>query len=411
MGSGIVEAILPARLGRRFRFVVVASWISNLGDGISLAAGPLLIASLTRDPLLVALAPVMQQLPWLLFGLYAGAVVDRVDRRIVLVTANLCRAVVLLVLATAIAGGWVGIGGVLVALFLFGLCETFADTTSSALTPMLVRSEDLGTANSRLFGGYIVVNQLAGPPIGAALFAAGMALPFVTELVCVVFGAMLVARITLPPLQRAGGASHVRRDIAEGVRWVWHNPPVRTLALIIVSFNVTWGAGWSVLVLYATVHLGMGEVGFGLLSSATAVGGLVGTASYGWLERHVRLVTLMRVCLSLEVLMHLCLALTTAPWVAMVIMFGFGVYAFVWATLSQTVRQRAVPLDFQGRVGSVYSVGVYGGMAVGSLLGGVIARHLGITAPFWFAFVATGLILASVWRQLPHLSQAEVPTR
>ena len=85
----------------------------------------------------------------------------------------------------------------------------------------------------------------------------------------------------------------------------------------------------------------------------------------------------------------------------------FGAYAFVWGTLAQTVRQRAVPTEFQGRVGSVYLVGVYAGLVAGSALGGLIGRHFGITAPFWFAFAGTAVILALIWRQLPRIAHAD----
>jgi predicted MFS family arabinose efflux permease len=91
----------------------------------------------------------------------------------------------------------------------------------------------------------------------------------------------------------------------------------------------------------------------------------------------------------------------------MVIMFGFGAYAFVWGTLSQTVRQRAVPTEYQGRVQSAYMVGVYGGLVVGQALGGVIADVWGLTAPFWFAFVASAVALALIWRSLGHIAHAD----
>ena len=406
--SRIAESLLPTRLGRQFRLLLSASWLTNLGDGIALAAGPLLIASLTHDPMVVALAPLLQQLPWLLFGLYAGVLADRLDRRRMVLVANLGRTVVLIVLVASIATDHVGIPLVLASLFLFGTCETFADTTSGTLTPMLVEPRDLGVANARLFAGYITVNQLVGPPVGAALFAAGMVWPFVAQVVGLCFGVLLIARLRLPPHGRAPGQrSRVRHDMAEGFRWLWNHPPVRTLALVIVSFNVTFGAAWSVLVLYATVHLGMGEVGFGLLTTAAAVGGLVGTSCYDWLERRVALGTLMRTCLTLEVFTHLGLALAPTPWVALAIMVVFGAYAFVWGTLAQAVRQRAVPTEFQGRVGSVYLVGVFAGMVLGSGLGGLIADQWGITAPFWFAAVGSAVILALIWRQLPQIAHTE----
>ncbi len=201
--------------------------------------------------------------------------------------------------------------------------------------------------------------------------------------------------------------ARIRNDIRDGVRWLWAHPPVRTLALTIVTFNVTFGAAWAVLVLYATDHLGMGAVGFGLLTTASALGGLLGTSLYGWLEARVSLADIMRVGLVIETLTHLVLALTTVPWVALVVFFVFGAHAFVWGTTSSSIRQRAVPADFQGRVASVYMIGVIGGMVVGGFLGGVIAQQWGIVAPFWFAFVGSVLILGLIWRELENIAHAD----
>lgn len=406
--STAFEAIVPARFGRPFRWLLASSWVSNLGDGIALAAGPLLIASQTRSPFLVAAAAMAQRVPWLLFGLFAGALADRVDRRLLVAGVNFARAAVLAVLAAAILTDRVNIAGILVAMFLLGTAEVFADTTSSTLLPMLVARRDLGTANARLQGSALIGNQLAGPAIGAALFALGATVPFVTQAVCVALGALLVLRVAVPRLpERDEGSAHVRRDIADGIRWLLGHPAMRTLALVIVTFNVTWGAAWSVLVLWSQDRLGMGAVGFGLLTTATAVGGLTATGCFGWFDRHVSYEVLMKACLTTEVLMHLALALTTMAWVALVLMFGFGFYAFIWATVSQTIRQRAVPDEFQGRVSSVYLVGIFGGLVVGQALGGVIAGHWGVVAPFWFAFVGSGLTLVVIWRQLAQITQAE----
>lgn len=182
---------------------------------------------------------------------------------------------------------------------------------------------------------------------------------------------------------------------------------VRTLVLTIFTFNTTYGAAWSVLVLYATRRLGLGEVGFGLVTTAIAVGGLVGTASYGWITRRVSLGDLMRVGLVIETLTHGALALTTSPWVAMPVFVVFGAHAFVWGTTSVTVRQRAVPLALQGRMGSVHLVGVYGGLVLGSALGGALAQRAGVTAPFWFAFAGSAVFVVLIWRQLGHVAHAD----
>lgn len=394
-------------MGRGFRLLVGSSWISNLADGINLAAGPLLVASLTRDPRLVALAPLLQQLPWLIFGLYAGALADRLNRRILVVTVDLLRAGVITVLATVILTGHVTIAIVLGAVFCFGLAETFSDTATGTLLPMLVNKADLGIGNARLMAGHITVNQLIGPPLGAFLFAAGVALPFIAQAVCIVAAAGLVWRISVPTQLRATAGTNVRRDIADGVRWLMAHAAVRTLALVVFTFNITFGASYSVLVLYAQERLGMGPLGFGLLMTMSALGGLLSTSMYDVLERRFSLGTLMRVCLLLEVLAHLGFAVADRPWMGLAIMFVFGAYAFVWGTVSQTVRQRAVPQEFQGRVSSVYLVAVFGGMVLGSALGGLLAGKWGLAAPFWFGFVATGVILALIWRQLPQIAHAD----
>jgi MFS family permease len=296
---------------------------------------------------------------------------------------------------------------ILAALLLLGIAEVFADTSTQTLLPMLVAPRDLGVGNARLQSSFLLANQIVGPPVGALLFAAGLVWPFITQAVLVAASVLLVARIVLPkgpPRDLAG--THVWRDIGEGVRWMLGNPAVRTLALVILSFNITWGAAWSVLVLYALEHLDMGPLGYGLLTSAAAAGGLLSTGAYDWIERRFDLATVMRVCLLLEVLTHLGLALATRGWVAIAIMVVFGAYAFVWGAVSTAVRQRATPAALQGRVSGVYMVALFGGLVAGQGLGGLIAARWGLTAPFWFAFVGAGLTLALVWRQLGHIAHA-----
>ena len=300
---------------------------------------------------------------------------------------------------------------VLAALFLFGVNETFGDTASTTLLPMLVGRRDLGIANARALTGVIVWNQLAGPPVGAALFAAGMALPFVSETVCVLAGVLLITRVRLPAARHTRAAARVREDIREGWRWLWAHPAVRTLAITIFTFNVTFGAAWSVLVLYARERLGMGALGFGLITTAMAVGGLLGTASYGWLERHVPLGVIMRGGLIIETLTHLALALTRWVWFALIVFVIFGAHAFIWGTTSTSVRQRAVPAEFQGRVGSVYLTGVVGGIVIGSAIGGLVASAWGVTAPFWFGFAGSAIILALIWRSLLQIAHADEDAR
>jgi predicted MFS family arabinose efflux permease len=405
----VISSLVPARLGTSFRWLVASSWTSNLGDGIAAAAGPLLVASLTGDAFLVSLAALLRWAPPLVFGLYAGVLSDRLDRRRIVMVADGFRAVVLGVLVVALVTGRLGVGGALLALGLLATAEVFADNTAMTLTPTLVHRDDLALANARMQTGFLTFNQLAGPPIGAALFAAGRAWPFLAEAVLVAAGVLLVSRVVLPAPggEKPGTAGSVWRDMAEGFRWSVRHPAVRTLALTILIFNITFGAAWSVLVLYATQRLGLGAIGFGLLTTVGAVGGLLGTALYGWITRRVSLGNVMRVGLIIETLTHLALAVTTSPYIALPIFFVFGAHAFIWGTTSMTVRQRAVPVHLQGRVGSVNTVCVYGGLVAGSAIGGALATHFGVTAPFWFAFAGSAVFLALLWRELTRIAHAD----
>ncbi len=408
-----LDLIAPLRLGVEFRWLLGAVWTSNIGDGIALAAAPLLIASLTRSPVLVASGAMLQLLPWLVFGLHAGAVADRRDRRRLVMVANSLRGVVIGALCVFLVTGHVTITIVLVCAFLYGTAEVFADTAGNTLLPMLVRPADLGIGNARMQAGYLVANQLAGPPLGAFLFAIGSVWPFLVQVVCVLLAVVLISRVALTPVPTSHTtaadepAPAPPHPVREGLHWLRRNPPVRTLVVIILVFNVTWSAPWSVLVLYATERLHLGEVGYGALLSASALGGLVSVMSFGWLERRVSFATLMRVCLTLEVLMHLTFALTTSGWVAFVVMVVFGAYAFVWGTISTTVRQRLVPMHLQGRIASVNMVGVFGGIVVGQAIGGLIAQAYGLAAPWWFAFAGSAVTLALVWRSVSHIAAAK----
>ena len=386
---------------------MASSWTSNLGDGIVLAAGPLLVASLTDDARLVALGATLQWLPPLLFSLVAGVISDRFDRWRVMVTGNAIRIVVLAVLTTAVLTGHVSIAVVLAVLFLLGCAEVFVDNTSSTLVPMLVARKDLAVANARVMTGIVTLNQLAGPPVGAALFALGHAWPFASQIVLVVAALVLLARVRLPRIERTGERRHVRHDLAEGLRWAVAHSAVRTLVLTIFIFNITFGAAWSVLVLYAQRQLGIGAIGFGLITTMGAIGGLLGTACYGWLTRRVTLGNLMRIGLIIEALTHLALAATHTPWVAMVIFVVFGAHAFVWGTTSATIRQRVVPLTLQGRVNGVNSLGVFGGLVLGSTLGGLLAERYSVATPFWFAGIGSVVFVVLIWRQLRHLDQGD----
>ncbi|HEX2843856.1 MAG TPA: MFS transporter, partial [Candidatus Limnocylindria bacterium] len=164
---------LPANFWRLW----ASSAASNLADGLFFIALPLLAVQLTDSPLLVAGLAIAGRLPWLVFVLIAGALADRLDRRQTMRNLQLFRvAVVGLLTALALAGG-LSLPILYVAAFVLGVGETLFDTAAQSILPSIVSKERLSTANGRLYGVELVMNQFVGPPLGGVLI--GLSVPLV----------------------------------------------------------------------------------------------------------------------------------------------------------------------------------------------------------------------------------------
>ena len=267
---------MASRLGSRFDKLSFAAGISNLGDGAFGAAFPLLVASLTRDPALVAGATFASRLPWFLFALISGALVDRMDRQRVMVVVNSLRALGFGLLALSVATASVDIVVVYVVAFALGVAETFFDTSSEAIIPRLVEPEHLPAANARLQGLEFVANSFAGPPLGAFLFTVMMAAPFIFNA-----GSYAVAAVALA-LIGGGYRSHraptmaMRQEIGAGLAWLWGQRVVRTVSMLAGATNMLTFAIIAVFVLYAQDILDVSDTGYGIMLATIGVGGLAG---------------------------------------------------------------------------------------------------------------------------------------
>ena len=387
-----------AGLGRNFNTLWAATTVSNIGDGIAAAAAPLLMASLTDDPVLVGLTVFVQQLPWVLFSLISGVFVDRLDRRRLIVVGNTLRGLILAALALAVWQDAATIPVLYTVGFLLGTCETFTDNASGALVPTVVPSEDLPRANARMQFSFFTINRFAAPPLGAALFVAATALPFGINALSFVLAAVLIS--TLRSVRQAPPSEprSVGADIGEGLRWLWNHTTLRTLSATLFLMNITLASGFSIFVLYSRDHLGLNAYGYGFLMTASAVGFLLGATIAPRLQRRFSPSLLLRVGLVVETLTHVGLALSTTAWVAIPVLIAFGIHGSIWDTVTLTMRQRAIPDALRGRVQSVYLLFAIGGSALGALIGGPIARLFGLTGPFWMAAIVMAILTAAVWR-------------
>ncbi|MDP9795847.1 MFS family permease [Catenuloplanes nepalensis] len=396
-------------LSRDFARLWTASAVSNIGDGVTMAAGPLLVASVSGSPAAIAGAVFVQQLPWLLFALVSGAFVDRLDRRRLVVAVNLMRALALSALTLAVAGGTVTVPLIYTVLFLLGTGETLADTATGALLPSTVPVDDLPAANARLYATFTIGNQFVAKPLGAWLFVVSAAVPFGVDALTFAISAALIAGLRPVPAAVEGAPLHqgsMRAAIGEGLRWLWRHRLLRTLAVSMGFGNIAFSAAFAVFVLYCRDRLGLAETGYGLLLTAFAVGGLLGTLIATRLTRRFGAAAVLRAGLIIEVATHLTLARVTTPWPAAAIIVVFSVHASVWGITATSLRQRLVPAGLRGRVGSAYALLDLGGAALGSLLGGLLAGAWGLTTPFWLAAAAMTLIAILAWHPLREATRA-----
>jgi len=200
----------------------------------------------------------------------------------------------------------------------------------------------------------------------------------------------------------------LRAEILEGARWLLAHRVLRTMALLIGLLNVTLTAALSILVLLATQRLGLGSVGYGLLFTALAVGGLLGALVGERLVRRFTASVTVRVGLLVETAFHLVIATSTSPVAVGAAFAVFGVHGALWTMVGTSLRQRLTPPELLGRVNSAYLFLAAGGNAVGALLGGVVASRFGLTAPYWIGFVVAALVTAATWRVFDRRTMAAI---
>jgi MFS family permease len=407
-----LRALFAAPLGADFWKLWTASAVTNLGDGITMVAGLLLVASITTNPAAVAGAVFAQQLPWLLFALISGVWADRLDRRRLVVTVNALRAAALALLAAAAAADVATVPLILTVFFLLGTGETLADTASAAFVPAIVPEPSRPKANSLMYANFNVLNQFTAKPLGGWLFVLAAAVPFAVNAVTFAVSALLLStiRAAFPrPAAAPVPARSLRAEIGEGVRWLLRHHLLRTLAVTMAVGNVVFCAAFAIFVLYSAQRLDLTATGYGLLLVAFAVGGLLGTLVAPTLIRRLDAALLLRAGLLVEVALHATLALTREPWVAAAMIVVFGVHTTVWGVVVTTIRQRDVPPAMYGRVTGVYSFLDLGGAALGSLVGGVVATAFGLVTTYWTAAVAMTLVAAVAWRPLQAATLRAAP--
>jgi MFS family permease len=389
----------PHRLPASFRRLWTADALSTAGDGFTVVAGPLLMTTLTRSPILIAGGAAASLVPWLLFGLVSGAIVDRSDQRRLIIAVDTVRAVVVGALALAIATGVATVPLVYALLFASGTGDTLTSNATSALVPKMVPGYLLTRANSRLISTRLIGGSLLARPIGALLFTRGHSVPFAIDAVSFVVGVVLLIGLRPAGAPDRTEAAPARRriqagDVRAGLTVLWRDPVLRTLAQCILVMNITLSGTMAILVITARVRLGLGETGYGVLLASVAVGGLIGAAIVTRAVQRFGVSLLLKFGLVIEAGTQLTLALTRSPFVAGTALLVFGIHSAVWSVLTVSLRQHRTAEEMRGRVNSGYLVLSVGGSAIGAVLGGLLVEGFGVTAPMWFGTALVIVVLA-----------------
>ena len=391
----------PSALGPSYTKLLTAYVISNAGNGVLIAALPLLATSITRNPLAISGLTAAAGLPWILVGPLSGAIVDRVDRRRAMALAEFARAAVVGLGALFVLGGGESLLVLYLVLILIGVGETVFDPIGLAMVPNLVGPSRLDRANSLLYGSQTLVQRFLGPLLGGWLFALTVWAPLGIDALSFLVSALVV--LTLPrrpsPTDSEWTIAGLSADIMEGVRWVWRDRALRAFLLGDGALHFTTAAATSVLVLVAQDRFELSALGFGLTLGALAVGYLLGSlAAPTIVSRFPR----AKVCVASVVGAGGGFLLVAASDIALLGGLGLAVSGFSASQLgivSITYRQAAVPDRIRGRVIAGFLFVVHGAVPIGAVFGGLVATLTDVR----YTYVAAAVVAAAV---APYLRRA-----
>ncbi|NBO32772.1 MAG: MFS transporter [Actinobacteria bacterium] len=371
-----------------------ASSISNLGDGMVAAAGPLLALTLTNDVRLISLVSFASMIPWLVLSLPLGVVIDRVERRRLLTLSTAARGALYGIVTLLIISEQLNIGLLIALVTLIAVFEVVFDMSAQAFLPSLVEPEHLERANGRLYATEVIANSFVGLPIGAVLFATAAFTPFGVQTIALVVAALLI--LGLRPRTPFVPVAHERAslwvEMRTGLRWLAEHRLLRLLAVLLGLVNMAHMFAASVFAKFARDVLDVGPRGFGLLLAVSAggaiVGGLIGDRVAKMLGPAMALVISYGMFAVLDLLPGIF------PNVAVVVVSGtlMSVFGTTWNVITVSLRQRLIPPELFGRVNSVYRFLGTGSTSIGALIGGQLAYRYGLRA----TYLVSGVLLICV---------------
>ena len=389
---------------RDFMLLWSGQVISTLGTRISSLAYPLLVLTLTGSPAQAGLVGFAQALPYIVWFLPAGALVDRWPRKRIMLTADLGRAIALGTVVAALLLDRITVAHLLVVAFVEGTLYVFFLLAEGAALPHVVPRAQLPTA--------VAQNQardqgadLAGQPLGGFLFGLGHVVPFLVDAVSylVAFVAMLPVRSSLEE-PRSVERRHLVAEIGEGVRWLWGQHLIRTLVALVVVGNLIYNALILIIIVRAR-DLGASPAAIGLLLAMFGVGALIGALAAPVIQRRIRPNLVMLAWLWITAVQLTLFAMAPN-------MLALGAVALVGTAIGPVFnvvlaayRYALTPDRLQGRATSVIRLIAWGTIPIGALVGGFSVERFG-AVPTFVGLAAVGVAMALAGTATAHVRRA-----
>ena len=384
-------------MGPAFNRLWAGSIVSNLADGVLIAAAPLLAITLTDSTVLISIIGAMVMLPWLLFAIPIGALVDRVDRRLILAGSNAIRSAVIGGLALSVATGHVTIYWLIASAFVIGVCEVATDTTAQSLIPQILDEEHYEKGNSRLQISETVVQGFIGAPLSGFLYTLAMWLPFMINSIGYAVATLLALSIPIQYLQdvRTENAKenkpHFIEDIKFGIRYLYNHKTLRRLVITTATIGVCYSMGTATMVLFIIKELELAPQYFGVVLTIQGVGALLGAIVAPKASKRFgrSIMMTLGIFVSSLVLLLQGFAPNIYIFVALATLGGFAISQ--WNILLMATYQTIIPNELFGRIHGTRRTLVWGMMPIGSLLGGVLA-HFSLRLPMYVGGVIATII-------------------
>ncbi len=324
-----------------------SSTISNLGDGMVVAAGPLLALSLTNDARLIAAVTFATMLPWLILSLPAGVYLDRHDRQKIMFRANLVRGTVFALIAVGAATDLLNIYALIVVSAIAGVCELFFDMSSQAIMPAIVDQESLEIANSRLYISQIISNGFVGLPFGAWIFVFAIGAPFAVNALALIIAAFLIRSIKVRSISDTLIKPQTRfsTELKQGLIWLWKHDLLRTLAIMLGVANMCGMFAQAVFVKFARDELGLGARGFGVLLALISIGSILGGLIGETVSKKLGATTAIIAAYVVFGMSDVIPGIFPEIWAVALSGIVMAIAGTTWNVITVSMRQRLIPPD------------------------------------------------------------------